>query len=112
MIWVPWIGEECDSSPRNGAASGKLRILAEAGVSCDPVRLFVLFAYSVVDGFGGSQAVDRARCGEREQHYRLRDRHADRAAGVYSGESVLYRGVCSQYPVVGEGGGELVVLSS
>jgi hypothetical protein len=75
-----------------------------------PVRLFVLFAYGVVDGFGGSQAVDRARCGEREQHYLLRHRHADGTAWVYSGQSVLYRGVRGQYSFVGEDGDEFVVF--
>ena len=63
----------------------------KAGCCRVPVRLFVLFTYGVIDGPGGAEAVDRAGCGEREQRYRLRDRHADRAAGVCSGQPVLYR---------------------
>jgi hypothetical protein len=71
--------------------------VVEAGVCCDPVRLFVLFAYSAFDGFGGPEAVDWAGCGEREQRDRLRYRAADGAAWVCSGEPVLHRSVCVQY---------------
>jgi hypothetical protein len=46
--------------------------------------------------------VDGARCSEREQRDCLRDRDADGAAWVYSGESVLHRGVCGKYPFVGQ----------
>ena len=84
----------------------------KAGCCRVPVRLFVLFAYGDVNGFGGSQAVDRTCCGEREQRYRLRDRDADGSAWVYSGESVLYRCVCGQYSFVGEDGRQFAVLSS
>src|SRR5579863_4668319 len=70
----------------------------KAGCRCDPVRLLVLFAYSVVDGFGGAEAVDGPRGGEREQRNCLRHRYTDGTAWVYSGEPVLYWGVCGQYP--------------
>ena len=83
----------------------------KAGYHCVPVRLFVLFAHGAVHGSGGSEAVDRARCGECEQCDRLRHRDADGAAWVYSGELVLYRRVCGEYPVVGEGGREFLVQS-
>jgi hypothetical protein len=38
----------------------------KAGCCCDPVRLFVVFAYGFIDGFGGAEALGRSRCGERE----------------------------------------------
>jgi hypothetical protein len=80
-----------------------LEVLVEDGVSCDSVRLFVVFAYGVIDGFGGSEAMDGAGCGEREQRDCLRDRDADGTAWVHSGEPVLHRGICGEYPIVGEG---------
>jgi len=81
----------------------------EAGVCCDPIGLFVLFADGAVDGFGGAEAVDGACCGEREQRDLLRDWDTDGTDRVYSGEPVLHRGVCREYPVVGEGGGQFLV---
>jgi hypothetical protein len=78
--------------------------MAEAGYCCDPIRLFVLLSYGAVDGFGGAEAMARARCGEREQRDCLLDRDADGTAWVHSGESVLYWGLYGEYPIVGEGG--------
>ena len=67
----------------------------------------VVRSYCSFNRAGGAETLDGTGGGGRQQRGNLRDRGADGTVRVYSGESVLHRGVRGEPAIMDTGSGEL-----